>query len=107
MTLCDASHRPAIDLKIETEIPSEVRRSIHDDAAGREVVIRPEVTERGPPCAIVLMKIAHPKTNIRRTFLAKLCFDFMADIVTIELGFRQQVAAEALKNVPKRAKCAF
>ena len=53
------------------------------------------------------MKIAHPKTNIRRTFLAKLCFDFMADIVAIELGFRQQVAAEALKNIPKRAKRIF
>jgi len=37
----------------------------------------------------MLMKIAHPKTNIRRTFLTKLCFDFMADIITIELGFRQ------------------
>ena len=41
------------------------------------------------------MKIAHPKTNIRRTFLEKLYFDFMADTVTIELGFSQQVAAEA------------
>jgi hypothetical protein len=47
------------------------------------------------------MKVAHPKTNIRRTFLAKLCFDFMTDIVTIELGFSQQVAAERLKNPPK------
>jgi hypothetical protein len=47
------------------------------------------------------MKIAHPKTNIRRTLLAKLCFDFMADNVTIELGFSQQVAAEALKNPPE------
>jgi hypothetical protein len=55
----------------------------------------------------MLMKIAHPKTNIRRTFLAKLCFDFMADIIAIELGFRQQVAAEALKNVSKRAKPLF
>lgn len=53
------------------------------------------------------MKIAHPKTNIRRTFFKKLCFDFMADIVIIELGFRQQVAAEALKNIPKRAKRVF
>jgi hypothetical protein len=53
------------------------------------------------------MKIAHPKTNIRRTFLEKQCFDFMADIVSIELGFRQQVAAEALKNVAKRAKRIF
>jgi hypothetical protein len=47
------------------------------------------------------MKIAHPKTNIRRTFLAKLCFDFMVDTLTMELGFSQQVAAEALKNIPK------
>ena len=44
VTLRDASYRPTVDLKSETEIPSEVRRSIHDDAAGREVVIRPEVT---------------------------------------------------------------
>ena len=43
MTLGDASHGLTIDQKIETEIPSEVRRSIHDDVAGREVVIRPEV----------------------------------------------------------------
>jgi len=43
------------------------------------------------------MQIAHPKTNIRRTFLAKVCFDFMADIIAIKLGFREQVAAEALK----------
>ena len=89
MTLCDASHRLTIDQKVEAEIPSEVRRSIDDDMAGRKVVIRPEVPSRGPPCAIALMKIAHPKTNIRRTFLEKLCFDFMADNVTIELDFRQ------------------
>jgi hypothetical protein len=43
------------------------------------------------------VKIAHPKTNIRRTFLEKLCFDFIVDSLTIELGFSQQVAAEALK----------
>ena len=46
---------------------------------------------------MVLMKIAHPKTNIRRTFLAKLCFDFMVDTVSIELAFCQQVATEASK----------
>jgi hypothetical protein len=45
------------------------------------------------------MKIAHPKTNVRRTLLAKLCFDFMIDTLTIELGFSQQVAAEALKTL--------
>jgi hypothetical protein len=52
------------------------------------------------------MNIALPKTNIRRTF-AKLCFDFMVDILAIKLRFRQQVAAEALKNISKRAKRAF
>jgi hypothetical protein len=29
----------------------------------------------------VLMKVAHPKTKIGRTLLAKMCFDFMADIL--------------------------
>ena len=43
MSLGDAPNRPAIDQKIETEIPSEVRRSIYGDAARWEVVIRPEV----------------------------------------------------------------
>ena len=31
----------------------------------------------------------------------------MADNVAIELAFRQQVAAEALKNIPKREKHLF
>jgi len=46
VTLRDASYRPTVDLKSETEIPSEVRRSIHDKAARREVMIRPEVPTR-------------------------------------------------------------
>lgn len=54
------------------------------------------------------MKMAHPKTNIRRTFLAKLCFDFMTDILTIELGFSQQVAAESVTNPSEHSeKCRF
>jgi len=43
VTLCDVRHGPAIDLEIESEIPSEVRHSIHDEAARWEMVIRPEV----------------------------------------------------------------
>jgi hypothetical protein len=50
------------------------------------------------------MKIAHPKTNIGKTLRAKLCFDFMADSLAIKPGFRQQVVAEALKNISKRSK---
>jgi hypothetical protein len=30
-----------------------------------------------------------------------MCFDFMTGIVVVELRFGQQVAAEALKNIPK------
>jgi hypothetical protein len=37
----------------------------------------------------------------------KLCFDFMVGSVTIELAFSQQVAAEAFKNIPQRAKRIF
>jgi hypothetical protein len=43
VTLYEGRHGPAIDLKIETEIPSEVRRSIYGEAARRDV-IRPDVT---------------------------------------------------------------
>ena len=42
-TQYDISHRPAVDLKMETEIPSEVRRSIDGEAARRDVT-GPEVT---------------------------------------------------------------
>jgi hypothetical protein len=48
---------------------------------------------------MVLMKIAQPKTNIRRTLLAKMCFDFMVGSLTIELGFSQQVAPDRLKTL--------
>jgi hypothetical protein len=41
--LYDVADGPAIDLKIEPEIPSEVRRSIHDETT-RRYVTRVEVT---------------------------------------------------------------
>jgi hypothetical protein len=43
VTLREAPCGPAIDLKIETEIPSEVRRSVYRKAARRVVMIGPEV----------------------------------------------------------------
>ena len=45
--LWDAPCRHTIDLKSETDIPSEVRRSIHSETARRVAMIRPEVTTRG------------------------------------------------------------
>ena len=46
MTLRDVPHGPAINLKIESEIPSEVRRPVDGQVTGRDVT-RPEVTRRG------------------------------------------------------------
>jgi hypothetical protein len=56
---------------------------------------------------MVLMKITHPKTNMEKTFRAKLCFEFMTDSVAIEPGFRQQVVAEALKIFRKDQNASF
>jgi hypothetical protein len=47
VTLSEVRDGPAIDLKIESEIPSEVRCSIHGEPPRWEVVIRPEVPRRG------------------------------------------------------------
>ena len=43
-TLYDACHGLAVDLQMETEIPSEVRRPIDGKHARREVIVRPEVS---------------------------------------------------------------
>jgi hypothetical protein len=96
VTLCDAPHRPAIDLKIETEIPSEVRRPIDDEVARRDV-ISSEVTSAS------LRKSANEhcasENQHQKNIPNEAVFWFHNDIVTIELGFDQQVADEALKNL--------
>jgi hypothetical protein len=45
VTLCHVRHRPAIDLKIERKIPSEVRHPVNGNTARRNVT-RVEVTIR-------------------------------------------------------------
>jgi hypothetical protein len=47
VTLCDVRDGPAINLKIESEVPSKVRCSIHGEMTGWKVVISPEVPRRG------------------------------------------------------------
>jgi hypothetical protein len=92
-TQYDISHRPAVDLKIETEIPSEVRCSIDREAA--KWVIRPEVTSTS------LRKSANehcaPENQHQKNIPNEAVFCFHNDNVSIELGFSQQVADEALK----------
>src|SRR5262245_35770591 len=50
-TLYHVRHRLAVDLKIKTDIPSEIRHSIDGEAARRVEVIRPEVTTCVRKCA--------------------------------------------------------
>jgi hypothetical protein len=81
----DISHRPAVDLKMETEIPSEVRRSFDSEAARR--VIRPKVSSTS------LRKSANehcaPENQHQKNIPNEAVFWFHNDIVTIKLGFRQ------------------
>jgi hypothetical protein len=80
---------------METEIPSEVRRSIDDEAA-RWDMISSEVTSAS------LRKSAKEycaSENQHHKNLREAVFWFHAGIVAIELRFGQQVAAEALKNI--------
>jgi hypothetical protein len=97
----DISHRPAVDLKIEPEIPSKVRRSIDREAA--KWMIRPEVTSTS------LHKGANEhcasENQHQKNILNEAVFWFHNDNVTIELGFGQQVAAEPLKNLLKLSFC--
>jgi len=94
-TQYDISHRPAVDLKMETEIPSEVRCSIDREAA--KCVIRPEVTSTS------LRKSANEhcaaENQHQKSIPNEAVFWFHNDNVSIELGFSQQVADEALKNL--------
>ena len=81
---------------METEIPSEVRHSFDGEAARWEVT-KPEVT------STCLRKSANEhcasENQHQKNILNEAVFWFHNDNVTIELGFGQQVADEALKNL--------
>jgi hypothetical protein len=81
---------------METEIPSEVRRSIDCEAARRDM-ISTEVTSTS------LRKSANEhcasENQHQKNIPNEAVFWFHNDIVTIELGFDQQVADETLKNL--------
>src|SRR2546423_15646336 len=47
VTLYEIRDGPAVDLQIETQVPSEVRHSVNNKEPRREMLIRPKVT--GPP----------------------------------------------------------
>ena len=81
---------------METEIPSEVRRSFDGEAARREVTM-PEVTS--PSLRKSANEHCAAENQHQKNIPNEAVFWFHNDIVTIELGFDQQVADEALKNL--------
>src|SRR4029453_11016026 len=64
-TLYDVRHRPAIDLKIEGKIPSEVRHPV-DDQLTRRNVTRPEVTTPGTSLGSSADENCAPKTKYQK-----------------------------------------
>ena len=87
---------------METEIPSEVRRSIDGEATGRDV-ISPEVT--GTSLRKSANEHCAPENQHQKNIANEAVFWFHNDNVTIELGFDQQVAAEPVKNLLKLSFC--
>jgi len=104
VTLYDVRHRPAINLKIESEIPSEVRCSIHGELARWEVVIRPEVAGRGTS----LRNSADPdcarKSKNQKNDAGEAVSWFHSIYYTCELRLRQQIRAESVSNCPEVRK---
>src|ERR1700747_2615835 len=83
-----------------TDVPSEVRGPVDDEAA-RRYVISPEITSTS------LRKVANehctPENQRQKNNLCEAVFCFHGDSLTIELAFRQQVASGAVKNLLKVA----
>ena len=89
MTLYESRHGPAIDLKIETEIPSEVRCSIHDEPPRWEVVIRPEVPRRGTSLRNSADADCARKSNNQKNDAGEAVSWFHSRYYTCELRFDQ------------------
>src|SRR5436190_9281810 len=101
VTLYDVRDGPAIDLKIETEIPSEVRGSIHDEPARWEVVIRPEVP--GTPLRNGADADYAGKSKNHKNDAGEAVSWFHSTHYTCELRFRQQVP-ESVSNCSERSE---
>ena len=80
---------------METEIPSEVRRSIDGEAARRDVT-GPEITT---PLRQGANEHCASENQHQKNIPNEAVFWFHNDIVTIKLGFDQQVADKAPKNL--------
>ena len=81
---------------MESEIPSEVRRPIDGEAARRDV-ISSEVT--GASLRKSANEHCASENQHQKNIPNEAVFWFHNDIVTIKLGFDQQVADESLKNL--------
>src|SRR5262245_16648977 len=88
-TLYDVCHRLAVDPKIETEIPSEVRRSFDGEEARREVT-RVEVTRPGTSLRHSADENCAPKNQDQKNIHREAVFGFHGTHYTCELNYRQR-----------------
>ena len=102
--LYDAPDRTPINLEIESQIPSEVRRPVHDQLTRREVMIRTEVT--GTSLRDSADKNRAHRSKNRKNDAGKAVSWFHGTHCTYELDFRQQIAAEFVINLSEDSeKC--
>lgn len=89
VALCDASGGPSIDLKMVSEIPTKIRGSLDDEAAGCSVI-------RAGVSGSRLHKSAEEQRTTenqhQENFAREAVFRFHERILAIELRFCQQVA---------------
>jgi hypothetical protein len=104
VSLCDVRDRPAIDLQIESKIPSEVRHSVHRQAARRKVMIRSEVIRRGTSLRNGADEKCAYKSKNRKNDAGEAVSWFHRIHYMYKLDFRQQIAAESVTNPPEYSK---
>ena len=103
MTLRDVRDRPAIDLKIEGKIPSEVRRSV-DGQLTRRNVTRSEVTRGGTSLRNSADADCARKSNNQKNDAGDAVSWFHSTHYTCELRFRQQIGDEPISDRSERSE---
>jgi hypothetical protein len=101
MSLCDVRDGPAVDLQIESEIPSEVRCSVHGQAARLEMMIRPKVIRGRTALRNSADKNCAQESKHRNDDIGEAGSCFHDIDCTHELDFRQQIAPESVANRSK------
>ena len=103
LPICESRHGPAINLKIETEIPSEVRHSIYSEVARRDVT-RPEISRWGTSFRNGADENCTHKSKNRKNDAGEVVSWFHDTHCTQELDFRQQTTTESVTNLSEHSE---